>query len=211
MKIKITIIPFILLLVSQAVLAQAPAELQPALEKDRAKDDLSGWIYDQLQWVAKAPASRSGRLVRAVEEAWRRPRTNEEAQAWLDLLTNEGYSLLLNGSIVPSTDAYTAAYDWARQHRDITDENLVLETILKPLGNNYTRLGDYEQALFIHRKALALASVNPDKQVLAGVLNNLANTYRQMRNPLYSPEYYRPGLERAETPFGPFGVQLSQP
>src|SRR5260221_13049747 len=177
MKIKITIIPFILLLVSQAVLAQAPAELQPALEKDRAKDDLSGWIYDQLQWVAKAPASRSGRLVRAVQEAWRRPRTNEEAQPWLDLLSNQGYPFLLNGSIVPSNDAYTAAYDWARQHRDITDENLGLETILKPLGNNYTRLGDYEQALFIHRKALALASRGPGKQGLAGGLSKRAQSF----------------------------------
>src|SRR5260221_2474350 len=210
MKIKITIIPFILLLVSQAVLAQAPAELQPALEKDRAKDDLSGWIYDQLQWLAKATASRSGRLVRAVEEAWRRPRTNEEAQAWLDLLTNEGYSLVLNGSIVPSTDAYTAAYDWARQHRDITDETLVLEPILKPLGNNYTRLGDYEQALFIHRKALALASASPDKQVLAGVYSNLANTSSNMGRPQQSLDYCRQGLEVVNSHSALSGLLLSE-
>jgi tetratricopeptide (TPR) repeat protein len=194
MKIKAPIIFFFLLLTGQVGLTQAPPELRPALEKYRAKDDLSGWIYEQLQWVAKSPASRSGRLVSAAGEIWRRPRTDQEAQAWLDLLTNEGYALLLNGSIVPSTDAYTAAYDWARSHRDITDENQVLETILKPLGNNYTRLGDYDQALFIHRRALALAAAGQDKQVLAGVYSNLANTASNMGQPLRSLEYCRQGL-----------------
>ncbi|HMI61636.1 MAG TPA: tetratricopeptide repeat protein, partial [Puia sp.] len=210
MKIRITIIAFIWLLVDQAVLAQVPSGLQAALEKDSARDDLSGWIYHQLQWVSKAPASRWGLLAHATEKAWRRPHTNEEVQAWLDLLTNEGYALLLNGSIVSSTDAYSAAYDWARQHRDITDENLVLETILKPLGNNYTRLGDYEQALFIHRKALALASVNPDKQVLAGVYSNLANTSSNMGRPQSSLDYCRQGLEVVNPHSALSGLLLSE-
>jgi len=210
MKIKITIIAFIWLLAGQAVLAQVSSDLQTALEKDRARDDLSGWIYDQLQWVSKAPASRWGILPQAVEKAWRRPHTNEEVQAWLDLLTNEGYTLLLNGSIVSSTDAYSAAYDWARQHRDITDENLVLETILKPLGNNYTRLGDYEQALFIHRKALALAFVNPDKQVLSGVYSNLANTSSNMGRPQSSLDYCRQGLEVVNPHSALCGLLLSE-
>ncbi|HTI91158.1 MAG TPA: CHAT domain-containing tetratricopeptide repeat protein [Puia sp.] len=210
MKIKITIIAFIWLLAGQAILAQVPAQLQAALEKDSARDDLSGWIYDQLQWVAKAPASRWSLLVRATEKAWRRPHTNEEVQAWLDLLTNKGYTLLLNGSIVPSTDAYSAAYDWARQHPDITDEDLVLETILKPLGNNYTRLGDYEQALFIHRKALALATVNPDKQVLAGVYGNLANTSSNMGRPQSSLDYCRQGLEVVDPHSALSGLLLSE-
>jgi tetratricopeptide (TPR) repeat protein len=210
MKIKLTIIAIIWLLAGQAVVAQVSSELQAALEKDRARDDLSGWIYDQLQWVSKAPASRWGLLAHATEKAWRRPHTNEEIQAWLDLLTNEGYTLLLNGSIVSSTDAYSAAYDWARQHPDITDDNLVLETILKPLGNNYTRLGDYEQALFIHRKALALASVNPDKQVLAGVYSNLANTSSNMGRPQLSLDYCRQGLAVVNPHSALSGLLLSE-
>src|SRR5581483_10221547 len=116
----------------------------------RARDDLSGWIYEQIQWVANEPAGRWPWLMNATDRAWRSPRTAEEIQAWLDLLTNKGYFLLLNGAIVPSTDAYTAAYDWAQWHPAIVDPSTLLENILKPLGNNYTRLGDYEQALFIH-------------------------------------------------------------
>jgi tetratricopeptide (TPR) repeat protein len=209
MKIKIAI-PFILLLAGQIGLAQAPADLQAALEKHRAKDDLSGWIYDQLQWVARAPAVRSGQLVQAVRAAWRRPHTDEEAQAWLDLLTNEGYALLLNGAIVPSTDAYVAAYDWVRQHREIADESMVLETILKPLGNNYTRLGDYEQALFIHRKALALAMAGTDKQTLAGVYSNLANTSSNMGRPEQSLDYCRQGLDVVNPSSALCGLLLSE-
>jgi len=166
----------------------------PSPDRYRAADDLSGWIYEQLQWVAKDPATRSQLLTEAVAGAWRRPRTDAENQAWLDLLTNEGYALLLKGAIVPSTDAYTAAYNWARQHREIADEQQVLETILKPLGNNYTRLGDYEQALFIHRKALAIAVTGTDKQALAGVYANLANTSSNMGRPQQSLDYCGRGL-----------------
>ncbi|MBS1605738.1 MAG: CHAT domain-containing protein, partial [Bacteroidetes bacterium] len=179
----------LLLLTGRFCRAQAPSP-----DRYRAADDLSGWIYEQLQWVAKDPAARSQLLTEAVANAWRRPRTDAENQAWLDLLTNEGYALLLKGAIVPSTDAYTAAYNWARQHREIADEQQVLETILKPLGNNYTRLGDYEQALFIHRKALAIAITGADKQALAGVYANLANTSSNMGRPRQSLDYCGQGL-----------------
>jgi tetratricopeptide (TPR) repeat protein len=187
-----------------------PDNLQSALRSFQAKDDLSGWIYGQIQWVARAPANRSDRLVRAVEEAWRQPRTGEEIQAWQDLLINEGYALLLSGAIVASTDAYTSAYEWARQHREITDDGLVLENILKPLGNNYTRLGDYEQAFFIHRKALTLAIAEKDMQALAGVYSNLANTSSNMGRPEQALEFCRKGLEVVDKSSALRGLLLSE-
>jgi len=191
------------------VRAQAQAQA-PSPDKYRAADDLSGWIYEELQWVAKDPATRSQLLTEAVSNAWRRPRTDAENQAWLDLLTNEGYALLLKGAIVSSTDAYTAAYNWARQHREIADEQQVLETILKPLGNNYTRLGDYEQALFIHRKALAIAVTGSDKQVLAGVYANLANTSSNMGRPRQSLDYCGQGLAAVDGRSALAGLLLSE-
>ena len=133
----------------------------------------------------------------AVRQAWRPPQSAEEQQAWLDLLTNEGYSLLLTGSIVPSIDAYSAAYDFARAHPEIADGELLLETVLKPLGNNYTRLGDYEQALFIHQKAASLALALGDHEALAGVYANLANTAGNMGRPRSALEYCRKGLAMA--------------
>jgi len=197
----------LLLLTCQLHQARAQA---PSPDKYRAADDLSGWIYDQLQWVAKDPAARSKLLTEAVSTAWRQPHNDAENQAWLDLLTNEGYALLLKGAIVSSTDAYTAAYNWARQHREIADEQQVLETILKPLGNNYTRLGDYEQALFIHRKALSIALTGTDKQVLAGVYANLANTSSNMGKPQQSLDYCGQGLAAVNGRSALAGLLLSE-
>ncbi|MHA4807600.1 CHAT domain-containing protein [Flavitalea flava] len=187
-----------------------PEEMAEGLKKIRLKDDLSGWIYSQIQWVAKAPSSRAGLLKMAQTEAWRNPRTDEERQAWLDLLINEGYALLLGGDIVHSTDAYTAAFQWAKQYREMVDESQVLENILKPLGNNYTRLGDYEQALFIHRKALSIAAALGDKTALAGTYSNLANTTSNMGLPGQSLDYCRQGLAVAGTHSAFRGLLLSE-
>jgi len=187
-----------------------PENVRSHLQRLHKADDLGGWIYEQLQWVADAPANRSGVLVGAVGAAWRRPRTAEEVQAWLDLLTNEGYSLLLGGAIVPSTDAYTAAYEWARQHRELVDPDQLLENILKPLGNNYTRLGDYEQALFIHQKALAIALTGKNKAALAGACGNIANTLSNMGRPRQALEYCQKGLLAADPPSALSGLLLSE-
>jgi tetratricopeptide (TPR) repeat protein len=187
-----------------------PVHLQQQLGQCRQRNDLVGWIYGQLQWVAQAPASRAGILEYAVNAAWRQPGSNEERQAWLDLLVNQGYALLMCGDIVRSTDAYTAAFHWARQYKEITDDALVLENILKPLGNNYTRLGDYEQALFIHRKALSVALSLNDKDALAGTCSNLANTSSNMGLPLQSLAYCQQGLQVADRHSALCGLLLSE-
>ena len=187
-----------------------PPELAQQLKQLRDRNDLTGWIYLQIQWTAKAPISRSAWLKKAVQAAWRGPATNEEIQAWLDLLTNEGYALLMSGDIVHSTDAYTSAFQWARQHAELMDDNMVLDNILKPLGNNYTRLGDYEQALFIHRKALAIAHALNESEALASTLSNLANTTSNMGRPAESLDYCRQGLTvvKASSPIR--GLLLSE-
>ena len=187
-----------------------PAPLAEQYRAYREKDHLSGWIYSQLQWVAKDPVSRAWLLARTVRTAWRRPRTNEEIQAWQFLLVNEGYTWLLSGDIVQSIDSYTAAFQWARQHADLADDAFVLENILKPLGNNYTRLGDYEQALYIHRKALAVARSLDDKEALAGTYSNLANTASNMGQAAQSLQYCRQGLETVKYAAAIRGLLLSE-
>lgn len=191
-----------------------PLLLPPGMEQQlrlyQEADNLTGWIYSQIQWTVKAPATRAALLARATATAWRSPHSNEEIQAWQDLLNNEGYALLMSGDIVRSTDAYTMAFQWARQHKELADVVLVLENILKPLGNNYTRLGDYEQALFIQGKALAIAGSLDDKEALAGVYSNLANTSSNMGLPQQSLEYCRQGLKVADPHSARCGLLLSE-
>ena len=187
-----------------------PPTLEQQLKQLREKDDLTGWLYLQIQWVAKVPVSRAGILQQAVSEAWRLPSSNEEIQAWQDLLINEGYALLMSGDIVRSTDSYTAAFQWARQHIELADDSIVLENILKPLGNNYTRLGDYEQALFIHRKALAIANALGDPSALASTCSNLANAVSNMGRAAEALDYCRQGLGVARGPSPLRGLLLSE-
>jgi tetratricopeptide (TPR) repeat protein len=187
-----------------------PPALEQQMKQLREKNDLTGWIYLQVQWVAKAPVSRAGWLQQTVNEAWRVPSSIEEIQAWQDLLINEGYALLTGGDIVRSTDSYTAAFQWAREHAEQADENVILENVLKPLGNNYTRLGDYEQALFIHRKALAVARALGDPLALAGTYSNLANTACNMGRAAESLDYCRQGLAVAREASPLRGLLLSE-
>ncbi|HWB92208.1 MAG TPA: tetratricopeptide repeat protein, partial [Puia sp.] len=207
---KYLTIPLIFICVAWKAFSQPDPALSSRLSALRGNDDLSGWIYAQIQWTARAPSRRSDQLVRAVRQAWRRPQSPEEEQAWLDLLTNEGYSLLLSGSIVPSTDAYSAAYDFARNHTAIADAGLVLETVLKPLGNNYIRLGDYEQALYIHQKAAALALALGDHDALAGEYSNLANTCGNMGRTMAARDYCRKGLAVARPRSAMAGLLFSE-
>lgn len=187
-----------------------PSPLERQLKQLREKNDLTGWIYLQIQWVARDPVSRGEYLRQAVGRAWRAPASNEEIQAWQDLLVNEGYALLMSGDIVHSTDSYTLAFQWARQHAELADENMVLENILKPLGNNYTRLGDYEQALFIHRKALAVAHASGTPAALAGTYSNLANTASSMGRAAEALDYCRQGLAVAKGSSPLRGLLLSE-
>lgn len=189
---------------------QLPPDLQTQLQKCRNADNLQDWIYDQLQWVARQPAPRASQLLVAVSDAWRSPRNAQECQAWLDLLVNEGYSLLQAGDIVRSTDAYTAAWQWARSHADIADESMLLNNILKPLGNNYTRLGEYDEADFIHHKALNIAYSLNDKEALAGTYSNLANTASNRGSPEHALEYCRLGLSQAPAHSAFRGLLLSE-
>ena len=171
-----------------------PASLRSKLQEDCSRDDLKSWIYDQLQWVAENAGARSNQLNGAVQSAWRSPRNDQENQAWLDLLVNEGYALLRAGNIVRSTDAYTAALQFARYHEAVADETLILNNILKPLGNNYTRLGDYEEADFIHHKALSIGIRLNNRAALAGTYSNLANTASNRGFPQQALEYCKLGL-----------------
>ncbi|HJU46073.1 MAG TPA: CHAT domain-containing tetratricopeptide repeat protein [Chitinophagaceae bacterium] len=117
----------------------------------------------------------------------------EDKEAWYQLL-NQGYQKLLAGDIIHSTNAYRVALAWADRHPGLTDQKEILEYILKPLGNNYTRLGDYEQALFIQRRALDIALTVKDNDQLAGAYSNLATTTSSMGNAEQSLKYAKEGL-----------------
>ena len=207
----ITYLKKVLLLLAVSGLLISWQDPEPAvLKKHQAANRLDEWIYTYIQCPAATPAEKAAQLKRALTNAWRAPRTTDEVQAWMDLLINQGYSLLQSGDIISSTDAYQQAFEWGRQHTAVTDPGLVLEYILKPLGNNYTRLGDYEQALFIHRIALEFARELNDRQATAATYSNLANTAANMGQLEQSLRYCREGLLLADKHSATYGLLLSE-
>jgi tetratricopeptide (TPR) repeat protein len=150
-----------------------PAEFMQQQDSLRKADDLTVWLYNYRAYVYEDPAKRISILTRAQSNAWRVCKTDEEREEWFSCLAAQGYYLLYNGNILKSIDAYEQAY---RFYFDKPIPGVdVLEHVLKPLGNNYTRLGDYDRAFFIQEKSLALAEKEDTSQI-SSICHNLATT-----------------------------------
>lgn len=166
----------ILFLLCQPLYAQVPDALKKRSDELKKEDNLEEWTYYMLDHVYEKPSERLQELMQIDDWAWRNPKDENERAAWLDLLTSQGYYLMYAGNILPSIESYEAAYRFYNA-APISKTDIV-EYILKPLGNNYTRLGDYERAAFIQTKALESVIRQGDARQIAAVYNNLAVTYQ---------------------------------
>ncbi|HYC39557.1 MAG TPA: CHAT domain-containing tetratricopeptide repeat protein [Chitinophagaceae bacterium] len=152
---------------------QLPPSLQQRLDSLRGANNLLEWLYAHGDYVYEDPVNRFALLAEARRNAWRDCRDPDECLAFFNLLTGEGYYSIVKGDILRSIDAYEEAYRFSVDKR-IPDAELI-EYVLKPLGNNYTRLGDYDRALFIQQRLIALAK---DSATLASGYHNIATTSR---------------------------------
>lgn len=168
----------ILLFQSSSLLAQSD-DLQTKLKGFKANNDLSNWIYEQLDYANENPQKATNTILKIQQERWRNAQTAEERFAWLNLLSTLAYYQLLDGNIFGSINSYENALSFFRKHK-ILDYDAV-EYIFKPLGNNYTRLGDYERALFIQKQSIEFQHFyNEDINKAAAIYCNMAISYRSM-------------------------------
>ncbi|UYQ91876.1 CHAT domain-containing protein [Chitinophaga horti] len=165
------------------------------LRKLQQADNLEEWLYARMDYAAEDPAHRLTFLMATQSAAWRFPRNNHERLAWLDLHTYQGYYQLYTGHIIPSIQAYEAAYRY--YYDDPVPDTDVLEFVLMPLGNNYTRLGDYERAQFIHDKSLRIARERNDARAIAGACSNLAVAAQMLEQFDEAKRYAWSGLQSA--------------
>ncbi|MEJ6981856.1 CHAT domain-containing tetratricopeptide repeat protein [Pedobacter sp. P351] len=152
--------------------------LDTELSALRQDDKLTDWLYARIAYNAENPRERLPFLMATESETWRKPQTNDENEAWLNLLINQGYYQLYTGNVLKSIEQYEKAYAFY-QRKPLKSFDLV-EYIFKPLGNNYTRLGDYSNALFIQNKSLTIASAKSDSLTIASIYSNLAISYKSM-------------------------------
>ncbi|MNK09102.1 CHAT domain protein [compost metagenome] len=168
----------LLLFQSSFVIAQGD-DLQAKLKNFKAKNDLSNWIYEQLDYANDNPKLATTSLQNAQKTKWRATKTNEEHFAWLNLLSTLGYYQLLDGDVIGSINAYESALSFFQKHQ-VLDYDIV-EYTFKPLSNNYTRLGDYERALYIQKQSIAFQQkYSEDSNKTAAIYCNMAISYRSM-------------------------------
>jgi tetratricopeptide (TPR) repeat protein len=173
----------------------------------RRSDDLEEWLYSEMDELKKDPVSTLPLLETKPWVPWRDARSEPERMAWFYYLANQGYYQLYRGNILRSINAYEQAYRFyfANPLRNAD----VVEYVLKPLGNNYTRLGDYERALFIQEKGLALAIGRKDSELIGSFYNNLAVSARWAGQLNRGADYGRKGLETVKKNIPLRGLLLS--
>ncbi|RYG08270.1 MAG: tetratricopeptide repeat protein [Chitinophagaceae bacterium] len=154
-------------------------ELQTKLNDFKAKNDFSNWTYEQLDYANNHSEKATTLLLNAQKTAWRNSKTDEEHFAWLNLLSTLGYYQLMNGNILGSINSYESALSFFRKHQLLGYD--IVEYTFKPLSNNYTRLGDYERALYLQKESIAFQKrYSEDASKIATIYCNMAISYRSM-------------------------------
>lgn len=169
-----------------------PPAVQASWKLLQDKDALSDWLYARIAFVEENPAQRINWLMKATSDAWRSYSTYPERLAWFDVMALQAYYQLQLGNILASIHAYENALQFYEAYPlpeiDITEE------VLKPLGNNYTRLADYDMALLIHHKALTRELDRNNKAGIAAVYSNMAVCARWKGDIEAATEYCNNGL-----------------
>lgn len=173
----------------------------------READDLEGWIYHRIEYADKKPSERLGFLMQSQQRAWRSYKSYSERTAWLYLMATQGYYQLQSGDILSSINSYEKALQFYESY-PLPDAD-VEEYVLKPLGNNYTRLADYNTALFIHRKSLDAVMKKGDRNQVASVYSNMAACARWKGDLRQAVDFCKEGISYADKKKLLYGLLLS--
>ena len=192
MRAKIQLF-IVLLFTHLSGFTQSP-DIQKTLDRLKKEDKLSDWIYARIDYAVAHPQEPPGFLMETQQAVWRKAVSNEEHYAWLSLLSTQGYYQLLDGNILGSINSYENAYAYYLKNK-VTEFDIVEYTV-KPLSNNYTRLGDYERALYLQLRAVKYLNQIKDKpENIAAVYSNIAISYRAMGNLKEAENSIRKGLQ----------------
>lgn len=162
------------------------------------ENNLVDWINERVDFTSKNPEEHIGFLMATQKNVWRSAKSDEEHYVWLNLLSIQGYYQLLNGNILASIDSYEAAFAYYRKYKIANYE--IVEYTTKPLSNNYTRLGDYERALYLQNLALEFLTKTEDKpENIAAAYGNIAISYRSMGNLIKALQSVQLGLKLVDS------------
>lgn len=144
------------------------------------QDTLATYIDNLFDYVDTNPHVIINGDDSLINTIWRAPQTADEKLSYYNLLVNIAYHFLQKRQIPSSIKWYEKAYRFYEAHQYdsiLAPEMLFEEYVAKPLGNNYTRMGDFSKAMYIQQQAIQSASQKQLNDLLPGLYGNLATTY----------------------------------
>ncbi|MBT1697307.1 CHAT domain-containing protein [Fulvivirgaceae bacterium PWU4] len=175
MKCLSTIVLFFCVVLSG--FSQQARSLPDSLARQRRlHDDLANFIYTYVDAFLMNPTEERLSLLKNCERmCWRPLRTDDERIAYVIMQCNYGYYAARFGDIHQAVDAYENAWKIYSQH-NLTGFDIT-EYCLKPLGNSYSMLGDYQSAANIIKHYLFKAEQEKNTQHLVSAIINLSIVY----------------------------------
>jgi CHAT domain-containing protein len=139
-------------------------------------DDAVNFIYTCLDSFLANPTEKRLTILESFDRTmWRPLKNDDEYIAYVILLCNKGYYSTRFGDINKALDAYETAWKIYNDH-DLAGFDII-EYCLKPLGNNYSMLGDYQSAANVIRNYLFIAEKQNNFLHLIAAFINLSVVY----------------------------------
>ncbi len=164
----------------------------------KQRDNLAEFIYVHLDKFAENPSAKQLSIFsNLLSELWRRPSSNNEKTAEVYLYVNYAYYLKKYGFINKSIRNYEKAYESYKKYKLHNFD--IIEFCLKPLANNYTRLGDVDRAEDILKITIEKAQKQKNEsQVISGYFN-LAAAFRTKGNFEGAIKHLETALKRSKS------------
>ena len=152
--------------------------------------ELWGWTrYKAQRFFAEHPKIALKWANETISGRWRSPRNALEAEPFLYIQVHRANHYYREGLLTQAQKAHLEALKIFEQYRYADFE--VVESIYKPLGANYIRLGDNEKAIAVFQKALSSVG---DRESLAGLYANIGIAYWNQGDYGAAEKTYRKGL-----------------
>ena len=173
---------FLFLFLSLILVAQkVDGSFENKIDLLKKGDNFSEYIYVHLDEFVKTPSVENLSIFeKVIANLWRSPENKKEQTAVLYLHINYAFYLKKFGFISKSVNYYEKAYEIYKIAK-ISNYNII-EFCLKPLANNYTRLGDVDRAEDILKVTIKKAKNEGNKAQIVAGYSNLAVVLRTKGN-----------------------------
>ncbi|MBE8725106.1 CHAT domain-containing protein [Flavobacterium hungaricum] len=140
-------------------------------------------IYNAIDvFTAQPSAEALSNLAQTENDFWKnpKPKSSEELLAIVILNCNKGYFENQFGQTLEAVKSYEKA--WMLYQKKKLKNYDIIEYCLKPLGNLYTILGDYENAENIIKQYYFISSEEKNETQKVAAIVNLSNVYQNTGN-----------------------------